>query len=44
MLFDLCTRDEGNPFSTKICVVGSYTDTLLTVISPAILYIFNYDI
>ena len=29
MLFDLCTKDEGNPFTTKIWVVGSYTDTLL---------------
>ena len=29
MLFDLYTKDEGNPFTTKIWVVGSYTDTLL---------------
>ena len=31
MLFDLCTKDEGNPFTTKIWVVGSYTDTLLNL-------------
>ena len=29
MLLDLCRKNEGNPFSTKIWVVGSYTDTLL---------------
>ena len=29
MLLDLCRENEGNPFSTKIWVVGSYTDTLL---------------
>ena len=30
MLLDLCGKNEGNPFSTKIWVVGSYTDTLLS--------------
>ena len=34
MLFDLCTKDEGNPFTTKIWVVGSYTDTLLSFHGP----------
>ena len=29
MLLDLCRKNEGNLFSTKIWVVGSYTDTLL---------------
>ena len=33
MLFDLCTKDEGNPLTTKIWVVGSYTDTLLNLSS-----------
>ena len=31
MLLDLCRKNEGNPFSKKIWVVGSYTDTLLTL-------------
>ena len=35
MLFDLCTKDEGNPFTTKIWVVGSYTDTLLSSLLAA---------
>ena len=30
MLLDWCRKNEGNPFSTKIWVVGSYTDTLLS--------------
>ena len=30
MLLDLCRKNEGNPISTKIWVVGSYTDTLLS--------------
>ena len=29
MLLDLCRENEGNPFSTRIWIVGSYTDTLL---------------
>ena len=29
MLLDLCRKNEGNPLSTKIWVVGSYTDKLL---------------
>ena len=32
MLLDLCRKNEGNPFSTKIGVVGSYTDTLLNFV------------
>ena len=32
MLLDLRRKNEGNPFSTKIWVVGFYTDTLLTII------------
>ena len=30
MLLDVCRKNEGDPFFTKIGVVGSYTDTLLT--------------
>ena len=30
MLLYLRRKNEGNPFSTRIWVVGSYTDTLLT--------------
>ena len=33
MLLDLCKKNEGNSFSTKIWVVGSYTDTLLKTVS-----------
>ena len=29
MLLDLCKKNEDDAFSTKIWVVGSYTDTLL---------------
>ena len=36
MLLDLCRKNEGNPFSTKIWVVGSYTDTLfITLFYPS---------
>ena len=31
-MLDLCRKNEGNPFSTKIWVVGSYTDTLLNAV------------
>ena len=34
MVLDLCRKNEGNPFSTKIWVVGSYTDTLLIMYAP----------
>ena len=37
MLLDLCRKNEGNPFSTKIWVVGSYTDTLLSLIQRTLL-------
>ena len=36
MLLDLCRKNEGNPFSTKIWVVGSYTDTLLNIARYAV--------
>ena len=32
MLLELCRKKEGNPFPTKIWVVGSYTDTLLNLL------------
>ena len=36
MLLDLGRKNEGNPFSTKIWVVGSYTDTLLSALQTKV--------
>ena len=36
MLLDLRRKNEGNPFSTKIWVVGFYTETLLTAYGKSI--------
>ena len=53
MLLDLCRKNEGNSFSTKIWVAGCYTDTLLKIDSetlakreftPTILFLFGLRI
>ena len=47
MLLDLCRKNEGNPFSTKIWVVGSYTDTLLRwlkTVSSAYIWMGRYNL